>query len=52
MHKAVGLYLQSCKDLDIDPAEAFHGDYQLDFKIDAPTFINYYSGIPRRHSHR
>lgn len=22
MHKAMGLYLQSCKDLDIDPAEA------------------------------
>lgn len=38
-------YLESCKDLAIEPAEALKGEIIFDFKIDAATFINYYSGI-------
>lgn len=45
MHEAVDLYLQSCQELGLEPVEKLKGDIQLDFKIDAPTFINYYSGI-------
>lgn len=43
--EAISLYLDSCKDLNIAPAECLSGTYQLDFHLDAATFINYYSGI-------
>ncbi len=45
MREAICLYLESCMDLNIEPEDALKGEYELDFKIDASTFINYYSNI-------
>lgn len=45
MQEAVELYLESCKDMNIAPVEILQGEFTLKFKIDAATFINYYSSI-------
>lgn len=45
MKEAVELYLESCKEINIAPVEVLHGEFTLKFKIDAATFINYYSSI-------
>lgn len=45
MKEAVELYLESCKEMDIAPVEVLQGEFTLKFKIDAATFINYYSSI-------
>lgn len=45
MKEAVELYLDSCKDMSIAPVEVLRGEFTLKFKIDAATFINYYSSI-------
>ena len=45
MKEAVELYLESCKDMNIVPVEVLQGEFTLKFKIDAATFINYYSSI-------
>lgn len=45
MKEAVELYLESCKDMNIAPVEVLQGEFTLKFKIDAATFINYYSSI-------
>jgi len=45
MKEAVELYLDSCKDMNIAPVEVLQGEFTLKFKIDAATFINYYSSI-------
>lgn len=45
MKEAVGLYLESCKEMNIAPVEILQGEFTLKFKIDAATFINYYSSI-------
>ena len=45
MKEAVDLYLESCNDLNIDRGDIFDGEFELKLKIDAATFINYYSGI-------
>lgn len=45
MKDAVELYLESCKEMDITPVEVLQGEFTLKFKIDAATFINYYSSI-------
>ncbi|WP_302451826.1 antitoxin HicB [Phocaeicola coprocola] len=45
MKEAVELYLKSCKDMNIAPVEVLQGEFTLKFKIDAATFINYYSSI-------
>ena len=44
MKEAVELYLESCK-MNIAPVEILQGEFTLKFKIDAATFINYYSSI-------
>ena len=41
MREAIDLYLED----NPDPCPALADDYELKFKIDAATFINYYSGI-------
>lgn len=41
MKEAVEFYLED----NPNPCEIFRGEYELAFKVDAPTFINYYSGI-------
>jgi len=41
MREAVDLYLED----NPNPCEMLTGDFELKFKIDTPTFINYYSGI-------
>lgn len=45
MKEAVELYLESCKEMNIAPVEILQGEFTLKFKIDAATFINYYSRI-------
>lgn len=45
MNEAIELYLESCKEMKIVPVPTLQGKIQLDYKIDAATFINYYSGI-------
>ena len=45
MKEAVELYLESCKEMNITPVEVLQGEFTLKFKIDAATFINYYSSI-------
>ncbi len=45
MNEAIELYLESCKEMKIVPVHTLQGEIQLDYKIDAATFINYYSGI-------
>ena len=45
MNEAIELYLESCKEMKIVPVPTLQGEIQLDYKIDAATFINYYSGI-------
>lgn len=45
MKEAVDLYLESCNDLNIYRGEIFDGEFELKFKIDAATFINYYSSV-------
>lgn len=45
MKEAVGLYLDSCKEMNIAPVDVLQGEFTLKFKIDAATFINYYSSI-------
>jgi predicted RNase H-like HicB family nuclease len=45
MKEAVELYLKSCKEMNIAPVEVLQGEFTLKFKIDAATFINYYSSI-------
>lgn len=41
MKEAIDLYLED----NPNPCELLCGDFELKFKIDAPTFINYYSNI-------
>lgn len=43
--EAVATYLESCAELQIEPVELLTGDINLTYKIDAATFINYYSNI-------
>jgi hypothetical protein len=45
MKEAVELYLESCNEMNIAPVEVLQGEFTLKFKIDAATFINYYSSI-------
>lgn len=45
MKEAVKLYLESCLDMNITPVEILQGEFTLKFRIDAATFINYYSNI-------
>lgn len=45
MKEAVELYLESCKEMNFIPVEVLRGEFALKFKIDAATFINYYSNI-------
>ena len=45
MKEAVELYLDSCREMNIAPVEILQGEFTLRFKIDAATFINYYSSI-------
>lgn len=45
MKEAVELYLESCQEMNIAPVEVLQGEFTFKFKIDAATFINYYSSI-------
>ena len=45
MNEAIELYLESCKEMKIVLVPTLQGEIQIDYKIDAATFINYYSGI-------
>lgn len=45
MKEAVELYLESCQEMNIAPVEVLQGEFIFKFKIDAATFINYYSSI-------
>ena len=39
MQEAVKVYLESCKELGIEPSESLKGEITLKFHIDAATFI-------------
>ncbi len=41
INEAIGLYLED----NPAPCETLRGEYELKYKLDAATFINYYSGI-------
>lgn len=41
IREAIDLYLED----NPHPCDILTGDFELEFKIDAPTFINYYSDI-------
>lgn len=41
MREAIGLYLED----NPNPCKVLSGEFELKFKIDAATFINYYSSI-------
>lgn len=41
MKEAVELYLED----NANPCEVLKGDFQLKFRVDAATFINYYSNV-------
>jgi len=41
IREAIALYLED----NPHPCEMLRGDYELKFKLDTPTFINYYSDI-------
>lgn len=45
MAEAIETYLEGCAELQIAPVELLTGDINLTYKIDAATFINYYSNI-------
>lgn len=45
MRDAVDLYLESCKDMSIRPADVLSGDFEIKFKVDAATLINCYSNV-------
>ena len=45
MQESVELYLESCREMSIAPVDVLQGEFTLRFKIDAATFINYYSNI-------
>ena len=45
VQESINLYLESCKELGTEVSDVLKGEYELVFKIDAATFINYYSGI-------
>lgn len=45
VREAVAVYLESCAELQIAPVDLLTGDINLTYKIDAATFINYYSNI-------
>lgn len=43
--EAIELYLDSCKEEGIAPVEILQGEFTLNFRFDAATFINQYSSI-------
>ncbi len=43
--EAIELYLDVCREENCKPVKIFTDEYQLKFKLDAPTFINHYSSI-------
>lgn len=45
MGEAVALYVESCRQTGTEFDERLANDYDLQFRIDAATFINYYSNI-------
>ena len=45
MGEAVALYVESCRQRGAECDARFAEDYELQFRIDAATFINYYSNI-------
>lgn len=45
VNEAISLYIESCAELNITPVAILTGELQLSYKVDAATFINYYSNI-------
>lgn len=43
--EAVSIYLEACQEEQIEPVAILVGELEFRFKIDASTFINYYSTI-------
>lgn len=45
MVEAIELYVETCKELDLECPEELEGDYQLNFKMDVKSLLEFYSGI-------
>lgn len=45
MVEAIELYVDTCKELDLECPEELEGDYQLNFKMDVKSLLEFYSGI-------
>lgn len=45
MVEAIELYVETCKELDLECPEELEGEYQLNFKMDVKSLLEFYSGI-------
>ena len=45
MTEAIAAYVEACQELDCDIPEELQGDYQLSFKMDVKSVLDFYSGI-------
>lgn len=45
MVEAIELYVETCKELELECPEELEGDYQLNFKMDVKSLLEFYSGI-------
>lgn len=45
MVEAIELYVETCKELDLECPEELEGDYQLNFIMDVKSLLEFYSGI-------
>lgn len=43
--EAIELYIETCEELDLECPEELKGDYQLNFKMDVKSLLEFYSGI-------
>jgi predicted RNase H-like HicB family nuclease len=45
MVAAIGVFIEECKDLGCEIPEELQGDYELSFKMDVKSLLDFYSGI-------
>lgn len=45
MVAAIGVFIEECKELGCEIPEELQGDYELSFKMDVKSLLDFYSGI-------
>nr|DAJ56265.1 MAG TPA: putative nuclease [Caudoviricetes sp.] len=45
MVAAIGVFIEECKELGCEVPEELQGDYELSFKMDVKSLLDFYSGI-------